>query len=522
MEKSRIRAIEDKLSTSLKSLLNNSKKWATKKAVLALTIGSFIYPGCSPSDDFTPYTEPSNGIQNVEVVPAKMDLAAIVSFETSRESYPSVKFCSEDNDCLSTFTNYDSSETEHEVLVIGMKPDSDYSITAVAEDEDGNQVSSDQQTFHTGSLPYELDLDFNWDVYNPNQTDSDWILASLCWSDYVTPIIPVIFNSEGAPIAYFSPWPDKEGTADYQTSWYDDKILIGGSIPQNERPILLDLSGEIVWEGAFKQPQSIYGEGWMHHTFHPTENGNIIMTAMAGQEFSDTDKIIEFNLDLAKKSSEDDAWTLDDIVAISEWSWNGSDFFNTDELGTFGNASYVAGNEVGYYSREFNILNAIDRSSKEVLWQFGELEREQNPVYGDFEEPEGGFPTAAHGAKKTPDGTYLFYDNGYLSDDIENHHVRLTEYRLNTEEKTGEIIFQYPNDEDQDNWWVSGIGGDIKPLDNGNFLVATGLDLEPYPHRIFELTKDGTINWELKINGGHERGVYTAEKIPAQAYHLEE
>ena len=489
-----------------------------------MAVASLVFSCCDEDDDFiyNPSSPNYFSLTNVEVSSLpNMSLGAKVSFQTSNFARSWVEFCSSETDCWTTdIAETENFQTEHEILIIGMGPNADYTLMAAAENEEGNQVRSEVRDFQTGSLPHELDLEFQWERYDPNRADPDWILADIAYSDWHGPNVPVVFNQEGVPIWYADPWPGKDGDIAYQATWYKENVLIGGGIPEGERSVMVDLEGNFIWESAFIQ-SDMFSTGTTHHQFHPTSRDTVITLTMSGNDLNDTDILVEFDPDEFSRQ-DDEEFTLDQFEDMAEFYWVGYEHFSADDMNNYGNSVHVYPDdgEILYYGRERSMMFCIDIESKDIKWRFGQDSHpDTSHIIGDFSLDDGPFPSEAHGAKRLDNGHLIFYDNGF--EDSEERHIRLVEFALDLDNLTAEVAWEWPTENEEDEWWNSGIGGDIIPLENENFLVFTGMDLEPQPHRIFELTRSGDIVWELHINGGHERGVYSGEKIPALARRIE-
>jgi hypothetical protein len=163
---------------------------------------------------------------------------------------------------------------------------------------------------------------------------------------------------------------------------------------------------------------------------------------------------------------------------------------------------------VAYYNGRMNsTLHKIDRADGAVLWRLGEG--------GDFDpDPDAEHPWfhEAHAPELQPNGNILLYDNGGTARDFS----RVLELAIDEEAMTAEIAWEYPGGLADDPWSTLAMG-DADRLANGNTLVTAGsLIAGDSPSRVFEVTPDGTMAWELWMSGAGEElaAPYMTERIP--------
>ena len=86
---------------------------------------------------------------------------------------------------------------------------------------------------------------------------------------------------------------------------------------------------------------------------------------------------------------------------------------------------------------------------------------------------------------------------------------------------TATLVWEFPGDfEGLDPWYTEGwftlIWGDADRLENGNTLITAGTRSPGEQSRIFEVTAEGRVVWEIRLplKDGAGLGVYRAQGIP--------
>lgn len=384
--------------------------------------------------------------------------------------------------------------TDHELLVLGMRPERSYRLQAISETPGGEEARSPDMVFESGELPFES-ADIELVVHDEGRVQPGWTLTNLAVGLTVTPTVVVMLDMQGEVVWYHT-LGAAVGRADLGVRLVPgDRVLIGGGVPATKRPVEVDLSGTVVWEGPL-QPDGLAPQGGMHHDLRELPGGTYLALSFDYEDGHLMDVVEEFDSELE---------TL--------WSWTTYD--HRDVLGS----GYPHGNMVGaepdlsavyYNARDAGLLYKIDYDSGDILWALGER--------GDFE-MEGGhkYPwfEMQHDPAILEDGHVLVYDNGQL----ERGFSRVVEIEIDEQEMTARMVWEYPGHLTEDHWFKSH-WGDADRLDNGNTLITAGslLDGDEGPNRIFEVTPDGDVVWEIwetSRTTGEQAASYRADRIPA-------
>ncbi len=176
------------------------------------------------------------------------------------------------------------------------------------------------------------------------------------------------------------------------------------------------------------------------------------------------------------------------------WDWRTGDHLSTDDycpehIGPSFYTSYLDwthSNTIVYREEEsavyLNIrhldrLLKIDYPSGEILWTMGKG--------GDFGE---GLFSHSHDPEFLANGNILMYDNGNHREPIE--YSRALEIAYDPELGWAEVAWSWPPEPTFFDWAM----GDADRLPNGNTLVISSNH-----GRIFEVTRNGEIVWDLKL-----------------------
>jgi len=388
----------------------------------------------------------------------------------------------------------DEPVTDHELLVIGMRPSNEYTLQAISIAEDGAELRADTLAYETGAPPFD-ELITEVTALDPDRMQPGWTLVNVNVKAVNHPVIAAMFDADGEPVWYFQQSAE-DGRADVEVSLVDgDRVLIGAGVAPDAPAVEVDLAGEVVWEGP-RQPSGsqLVEIGAMHHQFHKQPDGTYLTLLYDGKDDDLFDVIEQIDADLQ-----------------TVWSWSGEQL-QTDTY-PWGNAALVEGDAAYYNARMTSSLTKLDRTSGEILWTFGEG--------GDFDADaaaEHPWPHEAHAPEITGDGTLLLYDNGGAARDFS----RVVEYAIDESAMTAELIWEYPGALADDAWSTTAMG-DADRQANGNTLIAAG-SLIPGDSlsRVFEVTPGGDRVWEMWMSGtdGDLAATYMAERIPVMVEEL--
>ena len=425
------------------------------------------------------------------------DISAVVRWNTDDPASSWVEV-SQDSGALFRVGS-DDLVTEHEVIVVGMTERQAYQLEAVSTTDSGREKRSETHHFATGELPDDW-MQGELSIHDTALVQPGWIATNIMTASY-GPVIAVILDEEGQVVWYYV-HDGEDGGADIEVSWFHDtgELLIGPHMAGGDRPLRMDLKGEISWLGPVQpgDPDSLnIQNGQLHHVLWELDNGDHISVESQYEEVDGDvvqgDRVVQ--LDAANNEL---------------WSWSAFDHIDYDPDDVYLGLWWTHLNSVALdLDEDVAYINSwvhaktwkVDRATGEILWTLGEG--------GDFTpDPDSAFPwhELSHSFDPIGDGHYLIYDNGGMGRDWS----RVIEYALDEDTMTAEIVWEYPNYPEQDSWYVASCG-DIDLMDNGNRLVVAH-------RRIMELTLENEIVWEytwIPADDTPDLRSYQAERIPA-------
>ncbi len=448
-------------------------------------------PGTSPDDTGdtgVPSDEDPLVAEHATVAASEaITLVATVSWTTNIEASASVEFGPADGD-YEYVVDYGDAGTEHQVHVVGMRPETTYKLRAVSTTAGGQQAYGEELSFTTGEVPYPW-REMTIDIYDPSQAYNGWTLYNIATS-HTTDAFAVMVDMEGSPVWYYH--GGENGRADLVPKMVDgDHVLFGPAVPTGSHPVVVDMAGEVLWEGP--RQDLGFADGGLHHVFLEREDGSYLLveyTQDALGAMGDTILVYDQDLNLVWE------WcTFDHVPDHPSWVHTNSVFLDEPNGHVYAN-SYMMG-------KTFK----IDEATGDILWTFGEG--------GDFApdpyavEP---FPFHAHAFSVLDNGNMLIYDNG----DDERGYSRVVEFAIDDVNMSSEIVWQYPGTLAYDPWFCAA-WGDVDRLPNGNTLINAGAGTNTPREtvsRIFEVTEDGEIVWEawLHQSAELELGAYAADR----------
>jgi len=390
--------------------------------------------------------------------------------------------------------------TQHEVLVVGMVADATYDLRVSSYSDDGWSVVTQPVQVQTPPLPHDW-ITASLDIHDPSRTQPGWTLCNVATA-VETLAIAVLYDEQARPIWYYD-FGDELGVADIEVTLTSrGNILIGPGVPDGASMIEVSLFDEILWEA----PRSTDAGELYHHVFHEVEPGEYVTT------FQHWDSSVKGTADTLR---------LFDHDLQTTWEWSFWDYFDFSPLDVQIRGEITHVNSIEVYpergtvcvhAKYIGLALEIDRATGEIQWIFGEDGDFSADPYAD--EP---FFEDAHGLKCLGEDRVLLYDNGSPG----RGWSRLVEYQLDREAMSSEIVWQYPEQREQDPFFSFG-WGDADRLDNGNTLCTYG---EQSPNlgdsdlsltRIFEVEPGGERVWQMSWGQTlPSPSAFKAERIPA-------
>lgn len=414
------------------------------------------------------------------------NLTFTVSWLTNLLASSRVEFGSDDHGWF--FVEDSEPVTEHELLITGLRSEQLYELEVISENNDIGVISETSE-LETDELPHPFNLlliDFNQELYDPDQVDSSFTLVNvlaegLSEEGKERRNVPVVLDQEGQ-VVWFRQLDDQPSRGDLVVTEAEDGMLFGAGLIAGEHVQRINWLGEVLWEGP-EQSDAAYGFGQvMHHHAEQLDNGNYLML-----QFDDDggDVIREINPEL-------------EVV----WEWYSTNHQDQIDQPPFGNMVEVdLEAECFYYNSFLNrMYYKISRDNGQILWALG--------LDGDFDissPSEYPIVSGTHSPRWTKDGTLLFYDNQGHPDG-----TRLVEYLIDEQAMTAELIWEYPGELAEDYWYQSSFGS-VERLMNDNtfYSLETGV--------LNEVTPVGEKVWQIHFGIDAEEGLaflYRAERIP--------
>jgi hypothetical protein len=480
----------------------------------------------SEGDGFTepfPDADAALALGNVNLIENPLNvLSVFVNTQTNLSATLSVEVTHVDSGDSVTVDSTGEAGRTHEVIVLGLYADTDYTFTVTADDGAGGTDSSGAQAYTTSALPTDFP-EITVNLSEPeNMEPGITVFTASRWN-------PSLDSGYGYIVAV-----DETG----ETVWYyrtglpfmDLTTFSSGNLAYifglhgiNE----IDFYGNIIQTtlavplGGADEVQSF------HHHVSELENGNILTI---GTEIREIDG---YPLDGGGTTS---YWVVADT--IEEWTraddgpsgtvvniWPMFDHYDpltdlSEEFhDTFWDVVYAHGdidttkdwmhvNEVlvdpsdDHFIlsvRHMDDIIKLDREENEILWTLAHD--------GDFTMEEGGeWQYHQHAPELQDNGNLLIYDNGNGRPDLDEGqppYTRVVEFALdftNPDDLRVEQLWEYTNDEP---YFAPFVGGATR-LANGNILITDGGVLED-PHgretdpdnhrygRIVEISFDGDV-----------------------------
>ena len=374
--------------------------------------------------------------------------------------------------------------------MLGLREQTLHSLEATSRDEAGDPVWLAEGSFESGLLPFPMPM-VTLTAHDPERVQPGWTLTSFLVDSDLDHRAAMMLDELGA-VRWYHEFDSVGAMAAVEISRVEggDHVLVGPLPDEGQRPFEVTLAGELVWEGP-EQP-ALGVSGYMHHTVQKLSDGDYLALTYDHVEGEQIDVVEQLDADGAVM-----------------WRWDSGALVAELGSGLWANAVQVdLGAETVYVnSRMHSLLFRIDRASGDVVWSLG--------AGGDFtavgghEDP---WFSGAHAATRLPDGHVLTYDNGTGVRD----YSRIVEYALDEEVYTAEVVWEFPGDLAEVDWYTS-VWGDVDRLVNGNTLITAGsMIASDSTSQILEVTPEGQIVWALEVEGvapGERAGVYGAGRV---------
>ncbi len=402
---------------------------------------------------------------------------------------------------------------DHGIWLVGMRPNTTYTVRAVAL-VDGVEVgASEEQQVTTGALPPEI-LPFSVDVSDASRVSPGvtiFVPIESPFDFFADTLTYVGVDAEGFVVWYYQTPIDTPKVNPIARMLPDGTLLVG--IYHGFRNI--SIAGETLWEVTSDD----VGIGGFHHDAWLMPGGNLLVIGGERREIQveelggavnvDTDTIYEVTRE------GEVVWQWDYLEHMGDQRFPGP-LSRTPNMG--GAYEVTHSNAVTYLPEDDAVLLSvrnqswilkIHRQTSQVLWVLG--------PGGDFSlvsEDASGLDTwffSQHAPELGPDGTVLVYDNGNDRPPPEAPRFsRAVQYRLDTERMEAEAQWQYVTDV------YTPFLGDANLLEGGNVLVCVGgvgTDGQT-PAEIVEVTGDASPAevWRLSYP---EHIIYRAVRVPS-------
>lgn len=494
-------------------------------------------------------------------------LSALVRVSTDASSTAGLVAESEDGHRVTTDPG--ESGTDHELALVGMRPELTYEVTVSATGEDGAAIDVGAPFEVTsGALPdyfppMELEVD-------PDRSQEGLTLVSLKpWSEGTeAPNYAVVVDSEGYVVWYH---PESLGILDVRllpggTLLYTRDETVVAEVDMLGRPVRT-LAGRVATEIA---PERLDGRkrvgededvtpidtDSVHHELGVLPNGNLLLLstelleregpALCGED-ADTvtyeaisDIVVEADPDTGEVVH---SWSLSDVYDPfekpgDEMCREGQtlappNFFYPDAESardwTHGNSAVLDEERNALIVSLRNVSTVValryeddaSGSAGEIIWELGP----------DDGLPLDGEPTSyQHAAEVLDNGDILIYDNGNnppdAAEDAPAPVSRAVIYRVDDSsedpsEWRAEQVWEHVLDDDDGEPIFTEFLGDVDELDNGNVLVTHGAvrdDEQRLTGRVIEVIRggadDGEVVYDLRVGSGDEQWtVYRSQRV---------
>jgi arylsulfate sulfotransferase len=431
-----------------------------------------------PISDIPPV--PVDWIENMSIAEVEsMPLAAVVTFKTTISCETSMLLSGPDveRSLPETARLTEKNGLEHQFLVLGMRAEESYELTAQAFSEE--EADAMTQVWSTPSLPEDFPpitvLHSNPEKMGAGVTFLG--VNTVGANGKTNPSLGLVLglDTSGEVVWYHQPGKGVQGI----------KVLHNGN--------LMFVSG-----GKAQTEVSVWGEqinvlsaqnlglDSMHHSFHPLPDGHLLVLSselrlIDGYPDGETNAVVgDVIVELDAEGEILSQWSLFDLLDpyriihgwdTSFWSKTYPDAPGGAKDWTHCNSVVVDEDDgaILVSSRHQDIVFKMSTDPFEFMWVLGE---DAPSTSGDDDWPflelvgEGRYPSEQHAASLLSNGNLLLYDNGTAAG-----MSRAVEYALNLNDMTVTQVWEFA-DPDYDPPLFSRTAGSAVELPGGNILIA--------------------------------------------------
>jgi arylsulfate sulfotransferase len=429
-----------------------------------------------------------------------------------------------------SFTMESPAATDHHVLLLGLRPDASHEVTIRAVDDEGRTAAEQTLTYRTAPLPIDF---FLWEMGTtiPERMELGATLVGFC--NYL-----VMIDPRGAPVWYVS----------IQGAIHEANQLANGNLVVLVNRTMvheLALDGTLLSSWRAARTEQVPDDGIAggatavdidacHHDVIELPNGNLVSLSIERRQIEDYP-----SSELDPEAPPEDAWVAGDVVV--EWTREGEvvgqwpllDLLSPTRIGydaVIGNfwedfdpwvgddiKDWSHGNALSYDAETDTLLVGMrhqdavigfSRATGELSWILAPEANWPSELRDKVLQPASSsdiVPYHMHGAKFTPDGHVLLFDNGNNRaspyeppvEDQDNF-SRALEVQLDLAAGTWSTVFEYGREMQPTHY--SGSLGDADPLPStGNVFITFGNIANPDLGgvRLLEVTREGEIVWDL-------------------------
>jgi hypothetical protein len=427
-------------------------------------------------------------------------LSAVVSTDVSNAASVRVEYAADDGSDAGSTPDFAVTRESKELPVLGLMPQTDYLMWAVATAADGTAVQSDAIPFQTAPLPSDIP---SFVALQSGDVQPGYTMLGLISNG---PRNPAVIVDQTGRVVWYRENPRTISDFQKQPDGTYTVAVNNGDLYVYVYAYFIAQYHQYDNLGNLLRTWSATG-GWLtdNHELRLLPNGDALILAFSERIMNltsiggRTNAIVVGNLLQRLRPS-----------GAVQFQWDAFDHLPVDGIASPINVQgeYVDWNHAnaidvtsdGNYLlsvRHLSQVVKIDSATGAVLWKLGGMGSDFQFVGDSF----NGF-SMQHGVRELPNGNIIMFDNG---DEHIPPQSRAVEYQLDFTNHTATLVWQYlaaPS--------LQAIAmGYAQRLPNGNTLIAYGT---AQPPRVQEVNAAGEVVWDVS-SSAPSFGVYRAFRI---------